>query len=56
MNSLKIHWNHLAQTIKKNDDHPLKDLAKSGYTLDVEYNSLTNLLYSWLHIEKKKKI
>jgi hypothetical protein len=30
-------------------NHPKEDLATSGYKLDVDYTSLINLAYSWLH-------
>jgi hypothetical protein len=30
-------------------NHPKEDLATSGYKPDVEYTSLIDLVYSWLH-------
>jgi hypothetical protein len=43
----------IQRRVFKNGDHPYENLAKYGYALDVEYNSLINLLYSWLHTENK---
>jgi hypothetical protein len=37
---------------RKNDEHLLEDLAKSGYKPDMKYKSLT-ILYFWLLTENR---
>jgi hypothetical protein len=38
---------------RKSEDHPYKDLAKSGYKPDMKCNSQIIVLYSWLNNENQ---
>jgi hypothetical protein len=37
------------EDVEKNGNHPLEELAKLSYKSDMEYKSLINLVYLWLH-------